>query len=166
MKPNTLLYFFLFLTVLIILAFKKVDKQIPIVHTSSTKISKTNLLTAHVWEVKETIQNLSCNNVHYIKDSINETGYEQNLLRISFNDDGTGNYTDHKGLDYKLYWKFISSDSTNMNINITGLLSHDWNMVSITEDCLMETTKIPGIGLVTAKWGPVNKNCDAIVSSN
>lgn len=119
-----------------------------------TADEKIKLLCNRVWMVKETIQNLNCGNVFYQRDKVNTTGYDQGVLRIYFNEDGTGYYIDCYGKKFASSWQFLNEEANDLRLNINGLLSHDWHMVVINDDYMMETTAIEGVGLVTAQWIP------------
>lgn len=125
---------------------------------------KTRLLIDKEWMVHETIQNLECQNVHYIRDKINETGNDQGALRLTFKENGLGTFLNTDGILYEVNWKFTNIDATSMNIRIEGLLEHNWNMVVITDEFIMETAKLNGIGLVTARWVPVEKKCNDLTA--
>jgi hypothetical protein len=167
MKTKFLLTSIFILSVLFFMSFKKGNPAIlnQIVPKKEIVDNYTRFLVAHEWMVQETIQNLNCDNVHYIRGKINETGYDQGILRLTFREDGTGTYVGADGTLYKTRWKFTGDDQSDMSIEVKGVLMHDWHMVVVTDDYIMETTKIEGLGLVTAKWVPVKKDCGETVSA-
>lgn len=120
-------------------------------------VVKTNkeLLTAKTWQVGETYQNITGTRIHYLRGGENTTGADIGKLRIKFNTDGTGSYTDEAGNNYTMTWAFTSADESNIHITLQGNIIFDWYFVGIEDSVLLASTNVATNGLLSSKWIPV-----------
>jgi hypothetical protein len=83
-------------------------------------------------------------NLHYIKDSFNNTGEDYSIYRFTFKSDGTGTYIDGAGNTHTTAWKFTSPDGHNMEFTLTSPNSstYIWNMVEISEKSFQTITAL------------------------
>ncbi len=121
-------------------------------------LTNTQILIKHTWEVQEVYQIVGgSDTTHFIRGGENTTGYNQALLRLTFNADGTGTYIGDDGANYTLVWQFTTTDEKNMRLIVTKAgvsTTYIWSFVHISEQEILQTS--PGDNLiVSARWIPV-----------
>ena len=80
--------------------------------------SRLQTLTSKIWHIDELNRNISGFNSRYIRNGSNTTSTSYNLIRIKFNTDGTGTYTDETGVSHSLNWLFNGSDQRSVTLNV------------------------------------------------
>lgn len=135
---------FLFATAIII--FQLSCSKQAIAQTTTTPLTKSQILVKNKWQVQEVMSNFNCNNLHFIDGGINTTGVDYSKFQLSFNANGTGTYKDESGTIYTTQWKFTSTDEHNMECKMfyygTQIAIFNWNMVEISDSCFQSTTAV------------------------
>ena len=79
------------------------------------------------------------------------------LLRLTFNTNGTGTYFGGDSRTYNTTWGFTTPDQQNLTLVATNgatVLTYNWSLISITDSSIYQTTaESPGT-LVSARWIP------------
>ena len=119
------------------------------------KLTSTQLLTAHTWQIDETYQNLSGTRTHYLRGGENTSGVNMGDMKLKFNSDGTGTNTDISGTTYNMTWSFTSADESNLRLTVNGSVIYDWIFTNISAKVILATSLYSTNGLITAKWVPV-----------
>ncbi len=120
--------------------------------------TKTEILVKQPWQVDEVLRNIAGVNTHYLRGSVNTTGTNYDFIKLTFNSDGTGTYTDENGTTYTMTWQFTSSDEHNMQaiVNTTPTpTTFIWNLVEISENSFQQTTVIEPNGLISDRYTPI-----------
>ena len=138
MKKNKFLFLPVILGCLIISGCKKDSAA-----TSTTPLTKIQILVKYSWQPDEVLRNSSCKNSHYVKDDINTTGINYSAVRIIFKEDGTGTYTTDLGQTFPATWKFTSTDQKNMEFSVSypGIVTYTWNFVEISDNSFSKEKK-------------------------
>ncbi|MGG9972429.1 hypothetical protein ACQ33O_11605 [Ferruginibacter sp. SUN002] len=122
--------------------------------SAKSGLSRAEILAKYTWQVNELWTNTSGNNVHYLRGVENTTEYNQDIVRLTFNLDGTGTHTDATGIVHQTTWSFSSDDETNLDLTINGITTDHWNLVDITEKHILESAARASV-LISARWEPV-----------
>jgi hypothetical protein len=95
-------------------------------------------------------------NRHYIRGGINNTGVNYNIIKLTFNANGTGTYTAEDGTTYNTTWEFTSTDEHNMLFVVNGSETFVWNMVEISETSFQSTTALDKLGILqSTRYTPI-----------
>lgn len=121
---------------------------------SFVALTKTQILIKHVWQIDELWTNTSGTNVHYLRGVENTSEYNQDIVRLTFNEDGTGTHTDAYGTVYPTTWEFPKGNENNLTLTINGVTTDYWNLIDITEKHILESAARPSV-LISARWVPV-----------
>ncbi|HVX52205.1 MAG TPA: hypothetical protein VHB48_18745 [Chitinophagaceae bacterium] len=133
-----------------------------VIHTDTVPpatLTNTQLLAKNKWEIQELYQivpNSGGDTTHYVRGIENTTGYNQDVIRFTFHEDGTGEYIADNGESQSLAWQFTSADEKNMKLTVTGSngpVIFYWSLVSISETEIFETTAQSNF-LVSARLVP------------
>lgn len=81
----------------------------------TTGISK-KIRVSKSWKVDELLHNVNCQNSHYKRGVENTTGITYDVLRFTFNANGTGTHINQDGTVYTTTWKFLTSDDRHLEI--------------------------------------------------
>ena len=118
-----------------------------VIHTDTvapTPPTKTQLLTAHTWQVDELYQEIANEDTtHYKRGGENTTPTNWDPVRYTFKADGSGTNVSTDKSTFTLRWKFMSSDEQTIQIilNTTeGAKTFYWSLVSISDDEFFETS--------------------------
>jgi hypothetical protein len=103
--------------------------------------SRLEILTLKEWQVDEVVRNMNGVNTHYIRGGVNTTGTNYQNLKIKFNTNGTGSYTDDTGATFPMTWNFTAADQRNVHIDVSGYVTYDWDMVELKDNYLHSTTR-------------------------
>ena len=126
--------------------------------TNDTGLTKTKILVKYTWQINEVLRNISGKNTRYLKNGVNNTRTNYNLVRLTFNEDGSASYTNDLGQTYPATWKFTSHDQQNMELSINNSpVTYTWNFVEISDKSFSTTTAITSDGddvLVVARFVP------------
>lgn len=125
-----------------------------------TPLTKTQLLTNNTWQVKEIIQQYGNTQGRYEMGGINTTGADYSKVRLLFNANGTGSFTDPLNATYTLMWSFVSGDESKMNVvvNYPTPAPLNYTFVSIEENNFVYTIYYNEAGqnaLATAHYIPL-----------
>ena len=106
--------------------------------------SKTQLLTAHTWEVEESFEDILGAYYHYKRGGDNNMPLGENpaAIRWVYRANGTGLYTDPDSSISNITWAFSPADSTIINEIITYYSTQSFatfNLVEITDSTLSFT---------------------------
>ncbi|MCY7311073.1 MAG: hypothetical protein LH619_09860 [Chitinophagaceae bacterium] len=79
-------------------------------------------------------------------------------MRLSFNSDGKGTYTDENRIIHQTEWKFNSKDFQDIELKVGPPYSvtYQWSLVEITDKALYNTTFVGDNIMVTARCIPVH----------
>lgn len=140
---------FVFFTSIIIVACKKDNNN-----NSTTPLTKEQILTQKSWQVDEVLRNISGSNSRYVRGGINNTGVNYNLLRLTFNADGTGTYVDEVGTSHTATWQFTTPDKYNLQLVVGPPFAQTYmlNLVEITATAFYNTTAVGSNILVSARY--------------
>ena len=122
--------------------------------------TKEKILTENVWRVEEVKSNFSKQNLHYLNGKENTTGVDYSVFRLTFNNDGSGTYTDSDGYLHNTSWKFTSKDKHNMSFKIENGVTYEWSMVEISENSFQSITELNVNGqdlLQSTRYVPISK---------
>ena len=127
-----------------------------------TPLTSTQILSKYTWEVYESfqvIQGVASNDTtHYLRGVVNTIGGGVDILRLTFNSNGTGTYFGGDSRNYNTTWAFTTPDEQNLTLVATNggtVLKYNWSLISITDSSIYQTTaEYPGT-LVSARWIPV-----------
>ena len=97
------------------------------------------MLVGKSWKVDELLHNVSCQNSHYKRGGENTTGITYDVLRFTFNANGTGTHINQDGTVYTTAWRFLTSDDRNLEISLNGGSTFEWNLVEITDSTVHGT---------------------------
>jgi hypothetical protein len=127
--------------------------------STSTQLTNTQLLTAHTWQVYETIQQVGNTQTMYKKGGINTTGSDYSKVRLAFKADGTGSLTDPLNNTYSLTWAFTTGDESKMTvtINYSTPTTLSYMLISLTSNSFSNTLYYSVSGqqaLATSKYIP------------
>lgn len=120
-------------------------------------LTKKEILVKNTWQVDEIQRSIEGVNSYYIKGGTNTTGVNYNLIRLTFNNDGTGSYIDEVGISHTTTWKFTSANEYNMELKVgpPSAQTFNWTLVEITEKALYNTTAVGSDVLVSARYIPL-----------
>ena len=119
--------------------------------------AKIQMLIGKTWQPQEVNNMTNCVNTHYVRGAAGNTGANYDIMRLTFNADGTGSNTDVLGGTYPITWNFITGDSSRMRITVNGTVVYNWNLVEIWNDKFITTSpqSIPGsLTLGASTWIP------------
>ena len=121
-------------------------------------LTNTQILSGNTWEVYELYQVLNGDTSHYLRGVVNTTGSNQDIQRFTFTANGSGSYIGPDNINYNLAWQFTNSEQTSMQLITTNggsSITYNWELVSITDSAIYETTpEINGV-IVSTKLIPV-----------
>jgi len=92
--------------------------------------------------VQEIVQQAGNSQGRYVKGGINTTGADYSKVKLKFNPDGTGSFTDPLAHTYTLTWAFAAGDEARMTVTVnypTPVLLN-YTFVSIDENNFIYTT--------------------------
>lgn len=118
---------------------------------SPSAMTSTQILASHTWQVDEVFQALTGTLQHYVRGGENTTGVAQGTVRMKFNLDGTGTYTDITGSTFNMTWNFGAGEKT-IDFVVNGNVNYHWALMSITSTQLVQTSPYNNTGLVSARW--------------
>lgn len=126
----------------------------------ATQKTKTELLSGHTWQVKELISQIGNSQGRYVKGGTNTTGADYSKVRLVFNANGTGSFTDPLNQTYTLTWSFVSGDDTKMTVvvNYSTPATLNYLFVALDENNLTYTIYYSDSGqnaLATAHYIPL-----------
>jgi hypothetical protein len=126
---------------------------------SLPSLSKIQILTSHVWEIQESTTAISGTVYNYERGVTNTypVGLNQAPIRLTFNTNGTGTYTDPTTTVYNSSWGFNLNDSTIISGNITynsTVTPYTYNLVNITDSVFSFSSSVPG-GVAAYRCIPV-----------
>ena len=117
-------------------------------------LTRTQILVKKEWQVDQVIRNQGGSNAFYTRGGTNTTGTNYNNLKLRFNADGTGTYTDETGLAHTLAWNFTTADERNASLTIgpPSATTFIWNMIELKDNYLHSTSAYSGNNLLTARY--------------
>lgn len=154
MKTNTWITI-VFFTIL----FSSCDKPAITPIPTPSVPAKVQLLTGKTWQVQEVNNMTNCVNTHYVRGAAGNTGANYNVMRLTFNADGTGSHIDALGGNYSITWNFIAGDSSRMKITVVAPtpVIYNWNLVEIWNHKLITSSPHSSPGSLTlgsSTWVP------------
>jgi hypothetical protein len=121
-------------------------------------LTSTQILSSHIWEIYELFEVLNGDTSHYLRGVVNTTGSDQDIERFTFNENGSGNYIGPDNNTYSLTWQFTNSDQSSMQLTTTyaaSSVTYNWELVSISDSAIYQTTPETNGVIVSAKLVPV-----------
>ena len=67
----------------------------------------------------------------YTYGGANTTGINYDVMRFTFNTDGTGTYIDQNGNSYTSSWKFTTTDQRTLQFTLSNGSTYTWQMVQL-----------------------------------
>lgn len=126
------------------------------VHDTLTVIPPTRLqiLTLKEWQVDEVQRSIVGVNTFYIRGGANSTGVAYGNIKIRFNADGTGTYTDEASVAHSLNWLFTTADQRNATLTVgaPNAAVFNWRMIELKDNYLHNTTSLNSNSLYTARY--------------
>ena len=106
--------------------------------TAVVPFTRLQLLTNKVWQVDEVQRSISGSNSSFIRGGSNSTGVAYNNIRIKFNIDHSGTYTDENSAQTVLQWIFSTTDERNAQVTIgsPNSITYTWNMIELKDNYL------------------------------
>lgn len=147
---------FLSLAVLSSLMFFACQKDNPTPSTSPVEcvtLTNVQILTQKEWEIDALIRSDAGVTTQYLKGGQNTTGVTYQNLKLKFNANNTGTYTDEVGTVHTLNWSFTTTDERSMELVIGPPFPNTfiWKMVEIKGKYLHSTSPY-GNGLITVRY--------------
>ena len=121
-------------------------------------LTNTQILSSYSWEVYELYQVFNGDTSHYLRGVVNTTGSNQDVQRFTFNADGSGSYIGPDNSNYSMTWQFTNSDQTSMQLITTNggsSVTYNWELVSISDSAIYQTTPETNGVIVSVKLIPV-----------
>lgn len=134
MKNLKKIILFLSVTFIFFAACKKDNSST----TTVVPLTRLQLLTNKVWQIDEVERSINGINSSFIKGGVNSTGTAYNNIKIKFNLDFTGTYTDENSVQTTLKWEFSTPDERNALITIgsSNPVTYKWNMIELKDNYL------------------------------
>ncbi|MFT3682152.1 MAG: hypothetical protein QM791_17895 [Ferruginibacter sp.] len=101
----------------------------------SGSMSKNQLLIEKTWQVDKLYHVISGQYSSYTRGGPNTTGINYDLLRFTFNADGTGKHIGPDNKTYYFSWKLNPGDSRSLLLTNNGR-TDSWDMLEIAGDYL------------------------------
>lgn len=116
--------------------------------------TRLQLLTKKVWETDQVERSILGINSEYKRNGVNTTGVNYDHIRIKFNADGTGTYTDENAIASSLSWTFSSADERNAILTVGSPNSavFNWNLIELKDNYLHCVTPYNGNSLYAARY--------------
>jgi len=116
-------------------------------------LTNVQLLTQKEYEIDALLRSDAGLTTQYKKGGQNTTGVTYQNLKLKFNADNTGTYTDEVGTVHTLNWSFTSTDERNMQLVIGPPFANTfiWNLVEIEGKYLHNATPY-GNGLISVRY--------------
>ena len=106
--------------------------------TTVVPFTRIQLLTNKIWQVDAVERSISGINSSFIRGGANSTGIAYNNIKIKFNLNFTGTYTDENSVQTTLKWEFSTPDERNALVTIGAFnpVSYKWNMIELKDNYL------------------------------
>jgi hypothetical protein len=120
-------------------------------------LTKTQILVQQSpWEIQELYMDTSGYIDQYVRGGINNTSDNYDIVRFTFNADGTGSYTNIFGVTSTLNWLFTTQDQSNIQFNVNpSVYNFTWNLVGISDSSIVQTNYQAANILESSKLIPV-----------
>jgi hypothetical protein len=102
----------------------------------------TEMLTDNTWQIDHLIQQYGNVQSTYVRGGTNTTGSNYSIVRLSFDEDGTGSFTDPLNATYDLDWEWVGTTNTKMTVVVDYPVPQTltYSFVSVSEDRFNYTT--------------------------
>lgn len=97
--------------------------------------TKEEILVAKTWRVDRLHHVIDGQFSSYTNGGTNSTGINYDVIRFTFNANGTGTLIDQTGTTNVLSWQFTSTDKRSMIVTVAGR-TDNWEMVEIADNYL------------------------------
>lgn len=150
MKPFKLIVVFLGCLIIFFTACQK-NSQPTVV---TTQLTRTQILTQKVWQIDELQRSINGTNSAFVKGGSNTTGVTYQNIKIQFNADGSGTYTNENSMQSSLTWVFSTTDQRNLLINVGGANSavFEWRMLELKDNYLHCSSPFNSNSLITVRY--------------
>lgn len=110
-------------------------------------------ITEKTWEIEEMIRVDNGIISEYNKAGLNTTGTSFQNMKIKFNQDFSGSYTDENGGYHTLNWSFTNGNQTLVTLNVGAPYANTfkWRMMEIKGTHLVSSSVYAG-GLISHRW--------------
>lgn len=117
-------------------------------------LTRLQILTQKEWLVDEVQRSAAGVNTIYIRGGLNSTGVAYSNIKIRFNTDGTGTYTDDTAVPHTLNWVFTTSDQRNATLTVgaPNAAVFSWRMIELKDNYLHATSPFNSNSLLTARY--------------
>lgn len=126
------------------------------VHDTLTVVPPTRLqtLTQKEWQIDEVQRSIAGVNTSYTRGGSNSTGVAYGNIKIRFNADGTGTYTDEAAVPHTLNWVFTTTDQRNATLTVgaPNAAVFSWRMIELKDNYLHTTSPVNFNSLYTARY--------------
>jgi len=136
MSSMVLVIFALSITLFQISCKKEVTAQ-----TTTTALTKEQLLVQKTWEMDMVYLVIGCNFSSYVKGGANTTGANYDNIRLTFNSNGNGIHIDQFGHSLPFTWHFTSSDKRSLSLTVDNV-TYLWDMVEIADNYLHSSVQV------------------------
>ena len=110
------------------------------------------------WKIEQIVQDLGGTVTEYDRGGTNTTGQNFDIVRFTFNADGSGSNTDGDGNVFSMTWQFTNADQNAIAlvINANPVVTGTWTLVTITDSTISQTNTATQGALESATLVPVN----------
>jgi len=126
------------------------------IHDTVTTLPETRLqtLTKKTWQIDQVERSISGTNSEFVRGGNNSTGVAYYNIRIKFNADGTGTYTDENSMTSSLNWSFNSSDQRTATLTVgqPNPAVFTWDLLELKDNYLHCVTPFNSNSLYGARY--------------
>lgn len=117
-------------------------------------LTRLQILTQKEWQIDEVQRSVVGGNSAYNRGGSNSTGVAYGNIKIRFNADGTGTYTDESSVSHTLNWVFTTTDQRNATLTVgaPNAAVFNWRMIELKDNYLHNTTSLNSNSLYTARY--------------
>jgi hypothetical protein len=101
----------------------------------STTKTKDQILTEKTWRVDKLHHVIGGTYSSYTSGGANTTGINYNLLRFTFNSNGSGVHIDQNGVTKNFTWQFSTPDKRTLLLTLDAT-TYTWDMLEIADNYL------------------------------
>lgn len=122
--------------------------------TNPQPLTRTEILTQKVWQIDEVQRSVAGTNSEYLRGGVNSTGVPYQNIRIKFNADGTGTYTDENSVAHTLNWLFTSNDQRNATLNVgpPNAAVFNWKLIELKDNYMHCTAPYNSNSVYAARY--------------
>lgn len=116
-------------------------------------LTRVQILTQKVWQIDEVQRSVVGSNSAYVRGGANTTGVAYGNIKIRFNADGTGTYTDENAVSHSLNWVFSTDQrSATLTVGTPTVAVFNWRLIELKDNFLHNTTSVNSNSLYAARY--------------